>query len=191
MSGKGDNQSTSRSTDDADYTNPLRKEPAEYGEKYRDHLLRQYTMYVGTAEGVSSRRALANTFFLTASTVLVSIDGVALGGAWTNTQLFNSIFFAVFTVASMMFSLTWYSVIRSYDQLNSGKFKVIHKIEEALPATVFETEWAILGKGRTPSKYRSLSKLEARVPLIFFGVYVVLAVALAANYLVSIGWLRI
>lgn len=143
-------------------------------------------MYVGTAEEVSSRRALANTFFLSVSTGLVSIDGLVLGSALGKATAFNIAFLLVFTVASILFSVTWYLTIRSYDQLNTGKFAIIHTLEKALPATLFASEWVVLGKGRDPSRYRPLSKVEANVPLIFIGLYLFLAIGLLI-YLKSVG----
>ena len=45
---------------------------AKYGEKYDEHLLQQYLLYVQMADKISERRSLANTFFLTANTAILS-----------------------------------------------------------------------------------------------------------------------
>ena len=49
---------------------------AKYGEKYDEHLLQQYLLYVQMADKISERRSLANTFFLTANTAILSAFGI-------------------------------------------------------------------------------------------------------------------
>ena len=48
----------------------------EYGEKYQEHLLEQYKLYVQMADKISERRQSANTFFLTINTVLIAFLGI-------------------------------------------------------------------------------------------------------------------
>ena len=38
--------------------------PEKYGEKYKEHLLEQYKLYVEMADRISGRRQTANSFFL-------------------------------------------------------------------------------------------------------------------------------
>lgn len=171
------------STIPTESANPLQTKEETYGENYKEHLLQQYLMYVQTADEVSSRRALANTFFLSASTVFVSIDGLVLADALTKASTFGIAFIIVFSTGSILFSGTWYFIIRSYDKLNTGKFDIIHQLEKALPATLFASEWVVLGRGKDPSKYRPISRVEARVPLIFIAVYISLIVGVLIVYL--------
>ena len=39
--------------------------PEEYGDKYPDHLLEQYKLYVEMTDRVSQRRERSNPFFMT------------------------------------------------------------------------------------------------------------------------------
>ena len=39
--------------------------PEEYGDKYSDHLLEQYKLYVEMTDRVSQRRERSNQFFIT------------------------------------------------------------------------------------------------------------------------------
>lgn len=169
-------------TQDADPTNPLRVAEGAYGNDYKEHLLRQYALYVESADRVSSRRALANTFFLTASTILLSVDGFSVSQQLNRITGPGFVFLSVFTFGSAVLSFTWYLVLRSYDKLNGGKFEVIHKLETILPASLYAAEWAILGGGKDPEKYRPISKLEAIVPLVFIAIYVALLVFLTISY---------
>ncbi|MDZ4661711.1 MAG: hypothetical protein SGJ18_08830 [Pseudomonadota bacterium] len=64
----------------------------------------------------------------------------------------------------------WY-LIRSYRQLNTGKFEVIHKIEENLPLALYKYEWEVLGKGEDNKKYYPFSHIELIIPWVFGIIY--------------------
>lgn len=165
-----------------DATSPLRKRPEEYGPNYQDHLLKQYSIVVDDALKVSARRSVANTFFLTVSTGLLSTEGLMISQAITRLTVFQAAFATILTVASILFCSTWYFVILSYQQLNAGKFQIIHGIEKALPAETYRTEWRLLGEGRNHSKYRPTSELERRIPIIYIAVFVIVEVAILTSY---------
>ena len=61
--------------------------PEDYGPKYSEQLMEQYKLYVETADRVSERRSTANTFFLTANTLLISIFGAIVANAPSLTAL--------------------------------------------------------------------------------------------------------
>ena len=69
----------------------------------------------------------------------------------------------------------WY-LIRSYKQLNIGKFVVIHKIEESLPLALYKYEWEILGEGKDKNKYYPFSHIELWIPWIFGILYFTLGI---------------
>ncbi len=53
------------------------------------------------------------------------------------------------------------------------KFRVIHELEERLPAAVYAHEWDLAEQGRT-AKYQPLTHVEIAIPWFFAGLYVVL-----------------
>jgi hypothetical protein len=58
----------------------------------------------------------------------------------------------------------WYRLVRSYKDLNSAKFKVIHEIEKSLPISPYDAEWEAVGSiGRinTPSHLPIYNKKQA------------------------------
>ena len=79
-------------------------------------------------------------------------------------------------------SLLWYRIIRSHRGLNEVKFKIIHELEEHLPAAVFTHEWRLAdrGKGRT---YRSVTDIERWIPPVFLALHLVLLVVAASGLL--------
>ena len=149
---------------------------ADYG-SYEQHLLEQYRLYVEMADRIAARRHTANTFFLTSNTAFVSF--IALTWA-KDTGLSLRIALVFVAVAGAALCWTWYLLVRAYRDLSTGKFAVIHKIEERLPLRLYEYEWQVLGEGKDPTKYRPFTHVEAVVPRILAGVYAVMAVILTA-----------
>ena len=62
-------------------------------------------------------------------------------------------------------------------KLNTVKFKVIHELEEHLPAALFRYEWELAEHGRGKS-YSPVTHIEQWLPLAFCVLYFVLAVVL-------------
>ena len=148
------------------------KSPEEYGEKYHEHLLEQYKLYVEMTDKVSERRQSANNYLLTVNSILISIFGI-LSGFGTDVEPHTWVYFI--PIAGLLVSITWATLIRSYSQLNSGKFKVIHWMESQLPVSMYDTEWRILEKGRG-KRYLPFTYVEKFVPWIFSLIYILLIV---------------
>jgi hypothetical protein len=164
-----------KSTNNLDH---LQVKPEEYGPEYSKQLMEQYKLYVEMADRVSERRSSANTFFLTANTLLISIFGAIVANAPSSTAL-KEIWLFIFALSGIAFSVAWFYLVQSYRQLNSGKFKVIHAIEQNLPLALYKAEWKALGEGRDPKIYRPLTKIEIYAPLTFALLYA-LILALSA-----------
>lgn len=161
----------------ADTSGPqlFRHTKESYGESFKADLLEQYKLYVASAEKVSERRVSANNYLLTVNAFLVTLYGLLAAstfkGYWT----------ILVPVAGVLVSLTWHRIITSYRNLNTVKFKVIHQLEQQMPAAMYDYEWykAEEGRGKT---YHPLSHLERWVPLIFIVLYVVLAIVALAEW---------
>jgi hypothetical protein len=141
--------------------------PAQ-GRSFDAALLDQYKLYVEMADRVSSRRGLANTFFLTLNTAVFT----AIGVLWKDKPSTPG-WWLVFPLAVLLTEcMLWFWTIRSYRQLNSGKFAVIGAIEERLPAQIYwKAEWVALGEGRDPARYWPVTHIEQWVPLVFAAIY--------------------
>ena len=138
-------------------------------------LLAQYKLFMETSERLVERRQKMNAFFLSVNAVLVSAMGLA-------TKDTLDIELAVIVVVSISMSgvvmcVTWKKLVRSYAQLNTGKFAVIHLMEAHLPAALFQAEWAALGEGKDPAKYSSFTRTERIVPIAFMALYALASLA--------------
>jgi hypothetical protein len=146
----------------------------KYGDKYIEHLLEQYKVYLSSAEKISDRRQKANEFFLTLNTGLVAV----LGYVSTNVEKSDTIKLLILAaIAGIVMCYLWYRMVKSYDGLNSGKFRVIHLIETRLPLALYDTEWETLGRGKDRKIYWPFTKIESIVPWIFVSIYLFLLLA--------------
>ena len=75
----------------------------------------------------------------------------------------------MFGVLGISLSISWLITIRSYRQLNTGKFKALHELEEKLAYPFFKREWSLLGKneGKGKNIYFKLTIVETFLPVIF------------------------
>lgn len=143
----------------------------KYGDKYIEHLLEQYKIYINSAEKISDRRQKANEFFLTLNSTMVAL----LGYIATKMNGTNMKYLLVFSpIVGIAMCYLWYRTVRSYKGLNSGKFKVIHAIEKRLPLALYDTEWEILDRGKNKKNYWPFSHIELWVPWIFITIYLVI-----------------
>lgn len=137
----------------------MRYEPTH---NYNSHLLEQYKLYLVSAENISNRRQTANAFFVTVNTTLISLISYLNLGATTPTKLYW-----VVSLAGIAISYMWYRLVRSYKDLNSAKFKVVHEIEKSLPICPYDAEWEAVGRGENSKLYLPFTHIEVYVPWIF------------------------
>jgi hypothetical protein len=157
------------STHGAPYTALISQPASSYGDKFQDHLLEQYKLYVESAQTITERRLHSANFFLAINSSLVAVFGITLS------SFGNHRWNGVIPLTGILVSIVWFRVVKSYKDLNTAKFKVIHELESYLPAALFKHEWQVCGWGSDPKKYRPLTHSEQYVPLAFVVFYVVLA----------------
>lgn len=152
----------------------LIKNPREvYGDRFQQDLFEQYKLYVDSAHKVSESRVSASNYLLTVNSLLLTVFGfviVQVSGRWL----------VVITVAGLLVSLAWYSMVRSYKDLNGAKFKVIHELEQELPAALFAYEWQQCDHGRGKA-YRPITHIERWIPCVFAAMYLALGALAVAG----------
>ena len=146
------------------------KTEKDYGPAYKEHLLEQYKLYVESVEKTSDRRQQANNYFITINAALISLIGLSFqvkvleNVAWTKSLL---------ALVGIVICVVFWFLIRSYKQLNTAKFLLIHEIEKHLPLALYKYEWKVLGEGKDASKYYPFSHIELSVPWVF-GIFYIL-----------------
>lgn len=156
---------------------------SEYGEKYKDHLLEEYKLFVQMTDNVSARRSQANQFYVTVlSALLAIVTAVSQIFGKGEPAGFQTIAYMALTLLGIVICGIWFVNIESYKQLNSGKFQVIHQMEQQLPFACYAVEWKALGEGREMQKYFPLTHIERYVPMLmavpFFVVFTALCTSL-------------
>ncbi len=138
----------------------------EYGPNYKPHLLEQYKLYVEMADRISSRRQSANSFFLSVNTAIIALISYI---NWESAN--DSSFYWLVSLAGMALCFMWYRLVRSYKDLNTAKFKVIHEMEAKLPVAPYDSEWEKVGKGKNSKLYLPFTHIEIYIPWVFFVIH--------------------
>ena len=125
-------------------------------------LLQQYKHFASTSNEVSNRRLKTNRFYVSLlSGILVVLPLVLDLDNLTDIRL---VAILIIGFVGVVLCILWFFNILSYKQLNKGKYKVIHEMEEDLPYACFKREWEILGEGEDISRYITHWKVERLVP---------------------------
>ncbi|MDD3285544.1 MAG: hypothetical protein PHG95_02840 [Patescibacteria group bacterium] len=144
-----------------------------YGDNYNEHLLEQYKLYVEGIEKISDRRHNANNYFITVNTAIITLIGLSFNVDFLKD---NSWIRIVIALLGIIISVIFWYLIRAYKQLNTGKFTVIHKIEERMPLSLYSYEWDVLGNGKDNEKYYPFSHIELIIPRVFGILYFILGI---------------
>ncbi len=148
----------------------------EYGEKYQDHLLKQYELYLAGAEKISDRRESANRYFYTLNSGIIISIGFLINSSLNSEFILVTLLFL--GVLGLTFSVIFWYLINSYKQLNGAKFNVLYKMEKELPFQPYKDEWIELGEGKDKSKYYPFSHIEKIIPIIFGIIYSIATLSL-------------
>ena len=139
----------------------------------RNELLEIYKLHAELADRVSQRREGANRLYVSLLAGLAAFLAVLIrfgvGGVPVQVVLVS-----VGLVGAAL-SASWYVVLRSYRQLNTGKFQALHELENRLAYPFFRREWELLGEGEDKSRYWRLTVVEVGLPCIFFVLFVALS----------------
>lgn len=142
-------------------------------EKLRGTLLDQYKLYVEMADRVSARRQHANTFALSINTALIALVGYVQS---LDSAVLKEGFFWAIALAGLVLNFVWYRLVRSYRDLNTAKFVVIHHIEKRLVISPYDAEWEAVGQGKDRKRYLPFTHIEIWIPWIFFGIHTLILI---------------
>ena len=133
--------------------------------KYKEKqllLVEQYKMMVISTEKVTEQRSKVNNLFLTITASLLSITFVI--GKSLEFSIIAIIVMLFFTILTLIVTYSWEKLVKSYGDLNKGKFLIIDKIEKQLTINMFKDEWEILTKR---IKYKPNSQTEKSIVIYF------------------------
>ena len=128
-------------------------------------LLEIYKLHAELADRVSQRREGANRIYVSLLVGLALFLGIFVRFGVKGFPI-DIVFLAAGIIGAAL-SISWFIVIRSYRQLNTGKFAALHELEEKLAYPFFKREWELLDEGRKLSRYWRLTIVETGLPIIF------------------------
>ena len=143
-------------------------------------LMEQYKLFVETSERLVARRQVVNTFFLSVNALALSALGLIAKEASQSPLI--AIGMVAISAAAIVLCVAWKTLVGSYRQLHRGKFAVIDRLEDRLPAALFRAEWVALGRGVDSEIYKPFTATEEVVSKIFIVIY-------ALTALVTVIWL--
>ena len=135
----------------------------------RTELLEVYKLHAELADRVSQRREGANRLHVSIAVGLVVFLGTLIRFSDDRT-LDTSVFIAV-GFCGLIVSASWYIALRSYRQLHSKKFRVLHDLETRLPYQFFTMEWDPESVGTKSNRYWRLSVVETVLPMTFSALF--------------------
>ena len=135
----------------------------------KDPKLAFFQLYLGTAEKVSDRRALANTWMLSVNSAIIGLYGYLQADKIPNLQ--KPLWLLAIPAAGAIVSVAWTSLLSSYRKLNRAKFAVLQELETGLgDVAPFKKERELYkNDGR-----KSLSDAEVWIPGCFLVLYLFL-----------------
>lgn len=140
-----------------------------------------YKVMVASSEQLIQRRQTMNAFFIAAIGSLLAFAGALVKLGNVDSKFLSLLVILLLTIVGLILCYSWHNLIDNYGKLNRAKFRVITKLEESLPTQIFSAEWAALGKGSRPDKYKSFTSTEKNVPKGFAALIFVL-------FVLSLGW---
>ena len=152
-----------------------------YGDSFNAHLLEQYKLYVQSAENVSARRLASSSYLLAINAALIALYGfqsASFGQSWWMLGA---------PIVGISISVLWFLIIKSHADMNCVKFKIIHELEEQLPAAIYKYEWQ-LAEGGGGKAYRAVTRIEGWVPGVFGGLHAVLGLVIVLGMVGVVGW---
>ena len=140
----------------------------------KEELLEIYKLHAELADRVSQRREGANRLYVGLLVGLAAFLGILFRFGVGDFPI--SVILLSAGIIGALLSISWYIVIRSYRQLNSGKFAALHELEDKLAYPFFKREWELLDRGSKPNRYWKLTVVETGLPIIFFLLSITLTI---------------
>lgn len=146
---------------------------------FQQERIEIYKVYVDAMEKLVARRLAVNVFFISLNTLLMAGVVVTAKGSEVLNQGLLFLGATVMSAAGFLVSIVWKMLLSNYEVISGAKFDVLHALEGKLAEAPFLEEKKVL----KTKNYRSSSRIEGGLPVIFGLVYLVLGGA--AGY---VGW---
>jgi hypothetical protein len=142
-----------------------------------------YKMIVASSETLVGRRQGANTFFLSINGFLLTAIGLFI--SLSGQARLQAVGALVLGVTGALIAWVWRTLLISFGQLNTGKFRVISEMEKRLAAAIYSAEWEALEHAKNKKVYRTFTSREVMIPQALGVIYLMVMVI---SVVVALGW---
>jgi len=139
--------------------------------------IEQYKIMVSSTEKVTDARSKVNNLFFTITSTILSISFIIVKNY--EFKVISIVATIILTMLAFTTTFFWEKLIKSYGKLNTGKFKLVDRLEKELRTNMFEEEWKIL---TNDIKYQSNTKTETEV-IKAFRIFIIALFVLELLYL--------
>lgn len=154
--------------------NDYMKDEDEYGGDFKNHLLEQYLSYVESSKRVTRDRIKTNKFFVTLLSSLAVFMSIAK--SLPGTENVPQIGLFLTSLLGLSFSILWWANVKSYRQINSGKYEVIDDFEKELPFEAYRREWDVLDNGESWKTYLEHTTVEKAITYPLIVVFLIFSI---------------
>lgn len=149
-------------------------------------LFEQYRLFTETSEALVNRRQNVNSFYITASTALITIAATAFS---LNGDVLSKILITLaLTVPGILLNHSWKKILVGYGITNSSKMKIISLIEKRLAASLYDAEWQVMSNQYNKTPYISFTDGEKSLPVIFICLYAFVDVICVCALIYCLAW---
>ena len=148
------------------------------GEEGQRILLEIYKIHAAAADDVSRRRDAANRMYLAITTTIVLVFGIIT--RYGSGAIPTWLTIEILALIGVLIQSAWLGVLKSYKQLNSGKFVVLSELEKELPFAFYTKEWEVLKEGKDKEVYTKMTITERSLPRILQWIFAIIAVVSGA-----------
>ena len=142
----------------------------------KQELLEIYKLHAELADRVSQRREGANRLYVSLLTGIFILLAAFIRFGTGSIPLW--VILTGGSILGIVLSTSWFIVIRSYRQLNTGKFNALIELEKKIAYPFFKREWDLLGEGKEIKRYWKLTVVETILPFIFAALFLVVLISL-------------
>lgn len=143
-------------------------------ESQHGECLELYKLHAQLADRVSQRHEGANRLYASLVTALAAFVGALFKFGTDEFHDANALFF-VGSMCVLLF-VKWHFAIRSYRQLNTGKFQALHELEEHLVFPFYSREWQLLGESEHKKTYLQVTRVEQHLPWAYGLMFLALTI---------------
>ena len=129
-----------------------------------NEYLEIYKIHARAADMVSQRRDAMHRLFVSVFVVLAASIGAL---ARLSDEPLSPLVMGLMSGMGVILSVAWLALLKSYRQLNTGKFKAMDELESHLAFPFYRREWQILKKGESWRVYWKMTVVEQILPFAF------------------------